>query len=211
MAMLTSPRTADAFNLAKEPLQVRQRYGETNWGKSLLLARRLVESGVRFVQMQATFRLSEQTGRVSNWDDHSVNSNIFEAYRERMPVFDVAVPALIEDLRERGMDRNVLFLFCGEFGRTPKVRHQDKTKRPGRDHWASAMNVFLAGGDLNMGQVVGATNSRGEYPVERTMNSNCLLATIYRKFGIDPTRHYYDNTGRPIPILTDGEPIPELV
>ena len=211
MAMLTSPRTAAAFNLAKEPADVRARYGPTNWGKSLLLARRLVESGVRFVQMQATFRLRKETGRVSNWDDHSVNANIFEAYRERMPVFDVAVPALIQDLRERGMDRNVLFVFCGEFGRTPKVRNQDKSKRPGRDHWANAMSIFLAGGGLNMGQVIGATNSRGEHPVERTMNSNCLLATIYRQFGIDTKLHYYDNTGRPIPILTDGEPIAELV
>lgn len=211
IAMLTSPRTAKAFDVSKEPASIQARYGATNWGKSLLLARRLIESGVRFVQMQATFRLRKETGRVSNWDDHSVNSNIFDAYRERMPVFDVAVPALIEDLRARGMDQNVLFVFCGEFGRTPKIRYQDKSKRPGRDHWASAMNVFLAGGGLKMGQVVGATNSRGEHPVERTMDSNCLLATIYRKFGIDANHHYYDNSGRPIPILTDGEPIPELI
>lgn len=211
VSMLTSPRTAEAFAIEKEPDAVRDRYGRTGWGQGLLLARRLVESGVRFVQLQASFKLSEEAGRVSNWDDHSVNTHTFRAYRERMPVFDVAVPALIEDLYERGLDRNVLFIFCGEFGRTPTVRHQDKSKRPGRDHWSRAMSIFLAGGGLRMGQVVGATNARGEHPVERVMDSNCLLATIYRRFGIDTSHHYYDNTGRPIPILTDGKPIAELL
>jgi len=212
VAMLTSPRTAKAFDISKEPDEVRDRYGRTGWGQGLLLARRLVESGVRFVQLQASFKLSTEAGRVSNWDDHSVNTHTFRAYRERMPVFDVAVPALIEDLYSRGLDKNVLFIFCGEFGRTPRIGHQDKaTKRPGRDHWSRAMSIFLAGGGLNMGQVVGATNSRGEHPVERMMDSNCLLATIYRRFGIDTKQHYYDNSGRPVPILTDGEPIAELL
>jgi len=211
VSMLTSPRTAEAFDIAKEPDAVRDRYGRTNWGQGLLLARRLVESGVRIVQLQAGFKLSKSAGRVNNWDDHSVNTHTFRAYRERMPVFDVAVPALIEDLYARGLDKNVLFIFCGEFGRTPQVRNQDKTKRPGRDHWSKAMSIFLAGGGLKMGQVVGATNSRGEHPVERAMDSNCLLATIYRRFGIDTHQHYYDNSGRPIPILTDGKPIAELI
>ena len=105
----------------------------------------------------------------------------------------------------------MLFIFCGEFGRTPTVRNQDKeTKRPGRDHWASAMSIFLAGGGLRMGQVVGATNRKGEHPVDRVMDSNCLLATLYHKFGIDYHKVYHDNSGRPIPILTDGQPIREL-
>ena len=212
MAMLTSPRTAEAFNLSKEPDEVRDRYGRTTWGQGLLLARRLVEAGVRVVQLQASFKISKEAGRVSNWDDHSVNTHTFRAYRERMPVFDVAVPALIEDLYARGLDKNVLFIFCGEFGRTPKVGHQDKaTKRPGRDHWSKAMSIFLSGGGLRMGQVIGATNPRGEHPIERVMNSNCLLATLYRRFGIDTSQHYHDNTGRPVPILTDGEPIAELL
>ena len=211
VAMLTSPRTAAAFDMSKESDAVRDRYGRTSWGQGLLLARRLVESGVRFVQLQASFKLSQEAGRVNNWDDHSVNTHTFRAYRERLPVFDVAVPALIEDLHTRGLNENVLFIFCGEFGRTPQVRHQDKTKRPGRDHWSRAMSIFLAGGGLKMGQVIGATNARGEHPIERTMDSNCLLATIYRRFGIDTRQHYYDNSGRPVPILTDGEPISELI
>ncbi len=188
-----------------------ERYGRTHWGRSLLLCRRLVEAGVRFVQCQATFRLKTETGRTSNWDDHSVNSNIFKAYMEKMPSFDATVSALIQDLIDRGMDKHVLFVFCGEFGRTPKIAHQDKSGRPGRDHWARAMSVFLAGGGLKMGQVIGATNSRAEEPVECIMNSNCLLATIYHRFGIDTSQVFHDNSGRPVPILTDGQPIAELL
>ncbi|MFQ5732437.1 MAG: DUF1501 domain-containing protein [Planctomycetaceae bacterium] len=209
--ILVSPRTRDAFDISRESEATRQRYGDTHWGRSLLTCRRLVEAGVRFVQCQATYRLKPETGRTSNWDDHSVNADIFKAYREKLPSFDQSVPALIEDLHERGMDKHVLFLFCGEFGRTPRIRHQDATKRPGRDHWASAMSVLLSGGGLKMGQVIGATNRRGEEPVSRAMNSNCLLATIYRKFGIDTHRVFHDATGRPIPILREGEPIRELL
>ncbi len=210
--MLTSPRTAQAFNLGKESEATQRRYGKTHWGRSLLLSRRLVEHGVRFVQMQATFRLKKETGRTSNWDDHSVNANVFKAYRERLPVFDQAVPALIEDLHQRGLNERVLFIFCGEFGRTPKIGHQDKkTKRPGRDHWARSMSIFLSGGGLKMGQVVGSTNARGEDPTSRVMNSNCLLATVYHRFGINAEHVYHDNSGRPVPILTDGEPIRELL
>ncbi len=212
VAMLTSSRTARAFDLTSEPESVQQKYGKTHWGRSLLLSRRLVEHGVRMVQMQATFRLKKESGRTSNWDDHSVNADIFKAYRERMPVFDQAVPALINDLYDRGLNEKVLFIFCGEFGRTPKIRHQDKaTKRPGRDHWARSMSIFLSGGGLKMGQVIGATNARGEDPTQRVMNSNCLLSTVYHKFGINTEQHFLDNTGRPVPILTDGEPIAELI
>jgi uncharacterized protein (DUF1501 family) len=190
---------------------VRRRYGDTLWGKSLLTCRRLVEAGVRFVQCQATYRLPAEVGRTSNWDDHSVNAHLFDAYRIKLPVLDYAMSALVEDLYSRGLDRRVLFLFCGEFGRTPMIRHQDPSGRPGRDHWPRAMSVFVAGGGLRMGQVVGATNPRGEHPVERPMDSNNLLATIYRRFGIDYSQVLHDFIGRPIPILAHGEPIRELL
>lgn len=211
LAMLSSSRTRRAFDLTQESARTRARYGETHWGKSLLTCRRLVEAGVRFVQCQATFRLKPQTGRTSNWDDHSVNSHIFKAYEEKLPFFDQSVSALVQDLSDRGLDRQVLFVFCGEFGRTPLIHHQDPSGRPGRDHWPRAMSVFLAGGGLNMGQLIGATNRKAEEPVERIMNSNCLLATIYRRFGIDTSQVYHDNSGRPIPILNTGEPIRELL
>lgn len=209
--ILASSKTREAFNLAREPDTVRRRYGDTLWGKSLLTCRRLVEAGVRFVQCQATYRLPAEVGRTSNWDDHSVNTHIFDAYRLKLPVLDHAVSALIEDLHARGLERRVLFLFCGEFGRTPTIRTQDASQRPGRDHWPRAMSVFVAGGGLRMGQVIGATNAKGEYPVERAMDSNCLLATLYHCFGIDPSQTLNDVSGRPIAILPKGEVIRELV
>ncbi len=209
--ILMSSRTRDAFDISQESPRTRARYGNTHWGNSLLTCRRLVEAGVRFVQCQAGYRLKKETGRTSNWDDHSVNSHIFNSYREKLPQFDQAVPALIEDLYERGLDQHVLFVFCGEFGRTPKIAYQDASGRPGRDHWPKAMSVLLAGGGLNMGQVIGATNRRAEHPVLRAMNSNCLLATIYERFGIDTSHIFHDRAGRPIEILAEGEPIAELV
>jgi hypothetical protein len=111
--MLSSSRTRDAFDLSLEDERTRDRYGRTHWGHSLLTCRRLVESGVRFVQCQAGFRLRPETGRTSNWDDHSVNSHIFNAYREKLPSFDQSVSALIEDLYQRGLKRpgSVRFLW----------------------------------------------------------------------------------------------------
>lgn len=209
--LLASRRTREAFDLSREDVRVRDRYGDTDWGKDLLTARRLVEAGVRFVQCQADLRLRPGTGRTTTWDDHSVNVHIFRAYEERMPLFDQAVSALIEDLSQRGLDRQVLVVFCGEFGRTPRIEYQDASRRPGRDHWPRAMSVLLAGGGLRMGQVVGATNARGEEPSARAMNSNCLLATIYHRFGIDASQIYHDRAGRPIPILPEGEPVAELL
>jgi hypothetical protein len=210
VGMLASPRTREAFDLTREHPRTRERYGDTHWGKSLLTCRRLIESGVRFVQCQAEFRLRPETGVTSNWDDHSVNSHIFKALEEKLPSFDESVTALIEDLAARGLDRHVLFIFCGEFGRTPKISYNSPDKRPGRDHWNRAMSILLAGGGLKMGQVIGKTSARAEEPVERVMDSNCLLATIYRRFGIDTARTFPDIVGRPIAILPSGTPIREL-
>jgi hypothetical protein len=211
LEMLTSSRTREAFDLSRESEATRRRYGDTDWGKSLLVCRRLVEAGVRFVQCQANFQLRPETGRITTWDDHSVNSHIFKAYEEKLPVLDQSVSALIEDLFARGLDRHVLFLFCGEFGRTPLIRNQDPSGRPGRDHWPRAMSVLASGGGLRMGQVIGATSSKAEEPIERRMDSNCLLATIYRRFGIDVRQVYHDRSSRPIAILPSGEPIAELL
>ncbi|QDU23507.1 DUF1501 domain-containing protein [Urbifossiella limnaea] len=209
--LLSGPRTRAAFDLSREDPRVLARYGDSDWGRDLLTARRLVEAGVRFVQCQANVRLRPGTGRITTWDDHSVNCDIFKAYEERMPLLDRAAAALIDDLYQRGLDRHVLFVFCGEFGRTPRIAYQDPSRRPGRDHWPRAMSVLLAGGGLRMGQAVGATNARGEEPTARAMDSNCLLATIYHRFGIDTAGQERDRAGRPIPILPECEPIAELV
>ena len=213
LELLTSSRTRDAFDLAQEPEAVRDRYGRTTCGQSFLLARRLVEAGVRFVQISVDCPVNKKWAVLggTNWDDHSVNSHIFKAYQDRMPVLDTALPALIDDIYGRGLDRDVLVIFCGEFSRTPKVNNRNNGPWVGRDHWCRAMSIFLAGGGLKMGQVIGSTNSRGEEPVDRPMNSNCLLATIYQRFGIDTSYVYHDNAGRPLPILTDGQPIAELI
>jgi uncharacterized protein (DUF1501 family) len=211
LSMLASGRTRRAFDLALEPPHVRERYGDTHWGRSLLTCRRLVEAGVRLVQCQAEFRLPAEIGRTSNWDDHSVNSDIFRAYEIKLPVLDQSLSALIEDLYERGLDRHVLVLFCGEFGRTPRIRNQDATGRPGRDHWPGAISVLASGGGLAMGQVIGATSSKAEEPIDRAMDSNCLLATLYHRFGIDPNTTFLDHSGRPLAILPSGEPIRELM
>ena len=210
LSLLVGGKARAAFDISHESERTRERYGDTHWGRSLLTCRRLIEAGVRFVQCQAEFRLPAAIGRTSTWDDHSVNADIFKAYEVKLPVLDQAIAGLIEDLHERGLDSRVLFLFCGEFGRTPKIQYQDASGRPGRDHWPSAMSVFLAGGGFKMGQVIGATSGKAEEPVERVMNSNCLLATIYRRFGIDPSGALADRLGRPIPILPSGEPIKEL-
>ncbi len=209
--LLAGPRTRAAFDLSRENPKVLAKFGDSDWGRDLLTARRLIEAGARFVQCQANIRLRPGTGQITTWDDHSVNCDIFKAYEERMPVLDRAASALIEDLYDRGLDRHVLFVFCGEFGRTPRIEHQDASRRPGRDHWPRAMSVLLAGGGLKMGQVIGATNARGEEPSDRAMDSNCLLATIYHRFGIDPTRSLRDRSGRPVPVLPECEPIAELI
>jgi hypothetical protein len=211
VSMLSSPKTREAFDLSRESESTRERYGHTHWGKSLLTCRRLVESGVRFVQCQAEFRLPAEIGRTSNWDDHSVNADIFKGLATKLPYFDQSVSALLDDLYGRGLDRHVLFIFCGEFGRTPKIANQDPSGRPGRDHWSRAMSIFLAGGGLRMGQVIGSTSAKAEEPVERRMDSNCLLATIYRRFGIDPRHELRDLLNRPLAILPTGEPIRELI
>jgi uncharacterized protein (DUF1501 family) len=208
--MLAGTRMRSAFDLSLESDATRQRYGATHWGKSLLTCRQLVEAGARFVQCQATFRLRPETGRTSNWDDHSVNSDIFKAYREKLPSFDQSVSAIVDDIYQRGLDRKVLFIFCGEFGRTPRIGNQDGSGRPGRDHWPRAMSVFLAGGGFRTGQVIGATNPKAEEPVKRIMNSNCLLASIYSRLGINPTDTFPNSAGRPIHILPEGSPIQEL-
>jgi hypothetical protein len=152
LGMLASSRTREAFYLDREDQRTRERYGRTHFGKSLLTCRRLIEAGARFVQCQAEFRLRPETGVTSNWDDHSINSHIFQALEEKLPSFDESVSALIEDLSARGLDRHVLFIFCGEFGRTPKISYNSPDRRPGRDHWSRAMSVLLAGGGLRMGQ-----------------------------------------------------------
>ena len=216
MELVLSNKARDAFDLSREPQKLRQRYGMHAFGQRAIMARRLVEAGSSFVTV-----VMEHPGgtapknAVYNWDSHAVNCHLFDDARWRFPYYDQAVTALVEDLYARGLDRKVLLVVTGEFGRTPRITTQVGTQtgvmQPGRDHWPLAMSMLVAGGGMRTGQIVGATNSRGEYPSERPLKPEDLWASVYRHLGIDWTESFNDHAGRPIPILPGGEPIAEIL
>jgi uncharacterized protein (DUF1501 family) len=145
-----------------------------------------------------------------NWDSHAVNCHIFTDSKYRFPPYDRAVTALIEDLYARGLDQKVLLIVTGEFGRTPKISYAEG--RPGRDHWPQAMSMLVSGGGLKMGQVIGSTNAKGERPKDRPLTPNDLWATMFRHLGVDwKNTSFPDHSGRPMPMLPEGEPIAELI
>jgi hypothetical protein len=219
MNLLTNPEVREAFDLSREEARVRDRYGRHSWGQQCLMARRLVEAGVEIIT--TTFD-GPLCGRVANWDDHAVNHNVFEAMRFRAPIFDEAVTALIEDIYSRGLDRRVLVVVTGEFGRTPRISYASSSgggvasadagvTQPGRDHWPNANSMLFAGGGIATGGVIGATDRRGEEVVEGRAGPGDFLATIYRHLGIDAERIAIpDFSGRPVPILGEGKPIAGL-
>lgn len=220
MTLLTNPKTRDAFDISKEDKKTRDRYGRNRWGQQLLLARRLVESGVEIVTSTLSGPLC---GRVNNWDDHAVNHHQFEALRFRMPNYDQAVTALIEDIYARDLDKRVLVVVTGEFGRTPKISFNRSTGggnasgptgtlQPGRDHWPRAFSNIWAGGGMQTGGVIGASDKRGEDVVERPCGPGDFLSTIYHHLGIDYQKiTIEDFNGRPTPIVNEGKPIKELI
>lgn len=209
--MLTSPAAAAAFDLTQETDATRDRYGRHVWGQACLLARRLAQAGTAVITVYIdTPKTGEQ---FTNWDDHILNAGRpghFGKYIEiRLPYFDQAVSALIEDIYVRGLDRQIMVVALGEFGRTPRL--SQNSQGVGRDHWPQAQSVLFSGGGLRTGQVVGTTNRRGEYPASRPLSPKDVLATIYQHLGIDARHELYDYSGRPIPVLPWGEPISELV
>ncbi|HQX51200.1 MAG TPA: DUF1501 domain-containing protein [Planctomycetaceae bacterium] len=220
MTLLTNPATRDAFDLTKEDDRTRDRYGRNSWGQQLLMARRLVEAGVEVLTTSLNGPLC---GRVQNWDDHAVNHHVFDALRFRAQAYDQAVSALIEDIYQRGLDKRVLVVVTGEFGRTPKIEHSPSTGegnasapagtiQPGRDHWPRAFSNIWAGGGIQTGQVIGATDKRGEDSIERICSAGDFLATIYHHLGIDAAHTLIrDFNGRPTPIVDHGRPISELI
>jgi hypothetical protein len=216
LELLHSEIARKAFDVNKEDLKLRDRYGMHAWGQRCLLARRLVEHGASFVTMvlenpfQSGVPWPKSGDGGYNWDSHAVNWHIFRDLELRMPIYDRAVSALIEDLYERGLDKKVMLIVTGEFGRTPRV--EDYQGRPGRGHWPQAMSILVAGGGFKVGQVIGSTNAKGEHPKDRPMTPNDLWATMFQHLGIDwGATHFLDHTGRPMPMLPYGEPIRELV
>lgn len=215
--LLTSDKARRAFDLSLESDETRDRYGRHEWGQRALLARRLVEAGVSFVRMDMNNPNVPGTDgkRIhGNWDIHAINGDLYYDLGVRLPPFDRAVAALIEDIYQRGLDRKVMLIVSGEFGRTPRITVQKGTRsglmQPGRDHWPGAMSVLVSGGGAPMGQVIGSTTDKGESPKDNRLDPNDLLATVYRFMGIDQEHAFLDRSGRPMPILPYGRPIAEL-
>ncbi len=194
MEMVTNTKAQNAFDVNKEPMKLRDAYGRNDLGQSCLLARRLVESGVTFVTVQAG----------GGWDTHS--NNFTELKRKLLPQYDAAVAALVQDLHDRGLSDDVLVMSMGEFGRTPKIN-----KDAGRDHWPGAMSVLYAGGGLKMGQMIGTTDSTASYPTSKPYTPGCVLSTMYHCLGIDHGHVFHDDAKRPLPVLSEGDPIKELL
>ncbi len=203
--ILSSPQTREAFDLSRESNDMRQKYGfaglptyNANYLvlSKFLMARRLVEAGVPVVTLEA----------FGEWDTHANN---FTTLRRIAPVVDRGISALISDLHERGLADDVLVVMWGEFGRSPRIATYNNT--PGRDHHGNANFALFAGGGLNMGQVIGATDARGERPTGTPYTPQNILATIYHVLGIDPSTTLPDHFGRPMYLLDEPEAVRELV
>jgi len=205
--ILTSPKARDAFDLDKEPKALREQYGfmpafdpkasnrcgAPNWAQRMILARRLVEAGVRLVTVDLRW-----------WDTHVKG---FESLREGfLPRWDKAYTALINDLENRGLLKSTLVLAWGEFGRTPKVN-----KDAGRDHYPNVFSAALAGGPIIGGRAIGESDSKGAFPKSNPKTPQDVLATVYQHLGMDPKVNYVDGSGRPHPALPSGTPITELM
>jgi hypothetical protein len=203
--VLTSSRLVEALDLEREPASVRDRYGRgssnpafgedagPHWMDQFLMARRLVEAGVRCVTLS-----------FGSWDRHGGN---FARLPEQLGKLDQGITALVEDLHDRGLDRDVSVVAWGEFGRTPRINNSG-----GRDHWPQVSCALLAGGGMRMGQVIGSTNRLGEVPQDRPVHYQDVFATLYHQLGIDVrTTTIPDHSGRPQYLLDRHEPIRELI
>ena len=201
LTMILSPQVREAFDLSQESEKTKDAYGRHAFGQSVLLARRLVEAGSRFVTAAGYGN--------SGWDTHSDND---EELREKlMPPMDRALSTLLEDLKQRGLLESTIVLVAGEFGRTPHVNPDN-----GRDHWPHCWSLAIGGGGIQGGQVVGASDERGAQVAERMVTMGDIFATVYKAFGIDWEKTYMTPIGRPIKIANSigdktGVPIQELV
>jgi hypothetical protein len=201
LGMLLSPNVEKAFDLSREPDKVRDAYGRNRVGQSVLLARRLVESGCRFV--------SASGYKHGQWDTHGKNEETLR--KDLTPQLDRTLSVLLTDLEERGLLQSTVVLVMGEFGRTPTIN-----AAAGRDHWPDCWSLLIGGGGIAGGHVVGASDKTGGYVAQRMVSIGDVYATIYKAFGIDWTKTYMTPIGRPIYIANalgdkQGEPIKELV
>lgn len=196
--MISGPAVRRAFDISNEDPRLRDRYGRTRLGQGCLLARRLVEAGVTFVNVK-DYEFFE-------WDLHgTVGGPGIEGTKTKGPHLDMALSSLVLDLKERGLLNRVLVQVFGEFGRTPNIN-----TTAGRDHWGNVFTALYAGGGLRHGQVIGSSDAKGAVPLDRPLGPTDLLATMYRFLGISTDLAPTDYSGRPMPLLPDGEPIREM-
>ncbi len=188
--MVASSKTREAFDINREPTPVREKYGKAN--EDFLRARRLVEAGISVVTLV-----------VGGWDTHGNN---FNAMRGMLPNLDQGIHALVSDLHQRGLGKDVAVVVWGEFGRTPRVN-----AGAGRDHWPRAGFTVLAGGNFKTGQIIGETDAHGESPKGLSMTASHVLTSLYQHMGVDPGLTIPDNNGRPMYLLDEREPVPGLV
>ncbi len=194
LSMLTSSAVKKAFDLSSEPKAVRDRYGRTTYGQGCLLARRLVEAGVRFVNVYFAPFIG---GCEGGWDTHGFNDKpmypILKKYL--LPMTDQTLPTLLEDLEARGLLETTLVVWVGEFGRSPRINNL-----AGRDHWPQCYTALLAGGGVKRGFAFGASDKNGAYPSSDPVRPEDLSATIFHLLGIDPRTEVQDSLNRPMPI-----------
>ena len=199
-ALMDSGGVRRALHLGEEPEALRERYGRNHVGQGALLARRLVEHGVRFVTVNWPNRLA--------WDSHTDLEGQMRTHLA--PTLDRALSTLLDDLHDRGLLETTMVLVMGEMGRTPKIGNPDFRYADGRDHWSAVMSVLMAGGGIRGGQVVGASDAEGAYPSERPIPSHDVVATVYHAFGIAPDDTVEAVGGQPKKVLDQGAPVLEL-
>jgi len=200
LGLATSTKAKRAFDLSKEPDKLRDTYGRNNVGQSMLLARRLVEAGVRFVTIQGY----KDTG-IYAWDHHW---GIFPHLEQQLPIYDSAYSALLNDLDDRGMLETTLVITAGEFGRTPKINNNKRG--PGRDHWADCFSLTLGGGGIKTGRIIGASDKHGAVPIDRPVSIPDFAATVYHAIGLDPKAEFVAQ-GRRMQMLPEGSVVRELL
>lgn len=206
LSMLQSPRLRDAFDLSAEPAALRDKYGRTTYGQSCLLARRLVESGVKFVNVYFSSNIGGQSTTEGGWDTHGFNNtHMYPILTARhLPLTDQTLPVLLNDLDQRGLLDTTLVVWMGEFGRTPKLNGQTS-----RDHWPQCYTALLAGGGVKRGYVHGRSDRHGALPDRDGVPIEDLAATMFALLGIDPGTEVHDKLNRPLPIAA-GKSVPAL-
>lgn len=205
--LLVGRRAQEAFDLSKESPEMRERYGKHLWCQQALLARRLIEAGTSFVTIDLSYHTASGT-----WDNHGIPGGVYggisKGLKPLLPLFDRILTTLITDLEERGLLDDTLIIGMGDFGRTPNMGTQNSVD--GRNHWTNVSSMLLAGGGMNHGQVIGATDKQGGTITERPVTPGDLAATIYRHMGVPLDATYEDTRGRPNFIVENGSPVTEL-